>query len=195
LYGILKVKYIKKVIILQSYYFDDQSDIKLIILFIMHNFKMPISNVQLADIVLSHSLTNYFDLHQALESLVSSDYVSYNTEEETIRYVITNKGIETLEFFQDRIPYSVRDMLLLTIRHRIKEINKTTKTECRIEKITSEEYVVECFIYEASDVLFSFTYRVCSKELAIEIANSFKKDPQRVYSGLLEVIIQRDKKV
>ena len=47
-----------------DYKFDSMEDIKLIILTVINDFNIPVSNAMIVDTVLTHSYADYFDIQQ-----------------------------------------------------------------------------------------------------------------------------------
>ena len=52
-----------------DYSFDDTIDVKLIALFIIENFKMPVPSFCIVDLLTLLPFVNYFDLRQRLAEL------------------------------------------------------------------------------------------------------------------------------
>lgn len=95
-----------------DYNFNEKIDVKLITLFIIDNFKMPVPNSYIVDTLTLEPFVNYFDLQQDLAELEQEDLVAHFTEDGNGFYSITEKGTEALSFFSKRIPKTVRERLL-----------------------------------------------------------------------------------
>ena len=76
---------------------DQQLKFKIIILYIINQFSVPLTNQQLTDFILEHDVMNYFDLQQYLTDLVDTSMLEYSTSEGEKYYIITESGKNTLE--------------------------------------------------------------------------------------------------
>ena len=65
---------------------------KLLLLYILKNLKMPITNGQLTDIILENNFINYFILQQYISELVHSSFVKYESVNEKNLLLLTDKG-------------------------------------------------------------------------------------------------------
>ena len=61
-----------------AHYFEEQTDIKLIILFITDNFKCPVTSQQIVEAALEKDILNYFDLAHFQKSIPRNPYVLRN---------------------------------------------------------------------------------------------------------------------
>ena len=82
-----------------DYHFDSKEDIKLIILSVINDFNIPVSNSMIVDTVLVHSFAEYFDIQQYLYELTDAQMVTYYVENETRYYSLTQKGKDAVEYF------------------------------------------------------------------------------------------------
>ena len=171
-----------------DYCFDDKIDVKLITLFIIDSFKMPVPNSFIVDTLMLEPFVNYFDLEQQLSELETEGFVTYYTQESDKFYSLTKKGIEALEFFQVRVPKTVRERLLRTIKLQIKELKNALSIRADYEKLNDIEYKVSLGISEGNYDMLSVSVSVGDEIMAKKICASFKSDPQSLYSEFLSVL-------
>ena len=171
-----------------DYCFDDKIDVKLIALFIIDNFKMPVPNSYLVDILALEPFVNYFDLQQQMGELEEEEFVTYYIEDDARFYSLTEKGTEALEFFSSRIPKTVRERLLRTIKIKIKDLRNALSIKADYEKVNDIEYRVILGIFEGNFDMFKVSISVSDELMAKKICAAFKNDPQTLYSEFLSVL-------
>ena len=66
-----------------DYSFKEKADVKLITLFIIENFKMPVPNYYIVDTLTLEQFINYFDLQQEIGELEEDELITYYIEDDT----------------------------------------------------------------------------------------------------------------
>jgi len=173
-----------------DYSFNDKIDVKLITLFIIKNFRMPVPEAYVVDTVMLQPIVNYFDLADRLGELFDEGFVTYYTENSERFYSITERGEDALEFFSQRIPKTVRERLLRTIKIKIKELKNALSVKATYEKVNDIEYSISLGISEGMYELLGICISVSDEKMAKKICADFKKNPQSIYSELLSVLIK-----
>ena len=69
------------------YKFEEPSEIKLIILYIIENYREPIDNGQITDIFMSHDFVDYFTMQQYLNELLDTHLVDVETAANLARHL------------------------------------------------------------------------------------------------------------
>lgn len=171
-----------------DYSFDEKVDVKLIALFIIDNFKMPVPNSYLVDILALEPFINYFDLQQQMGELEEEEFVTYYIEDDARFYSLTEKGIEALGFFSQRIPKTVRERLLRTIKIKIKDLRNALSIKADYKKVNEIEYAVSLGISEGPYDMFNVSISVSDELMAKKMCAAFKNDPQTLYSEFLSIL-------
>lgn len=171
-----------------DYCFDEKIDVKLIALFIIDNFKMPVPNSFIVDTLALEPFVNYFDLQQQMGELIEEEFVTYYIEDNDRFYSLTQKGTEALEFFSLRIPKTVRERLLRTIKIKIKDLKNALSIKADYKKVNDIEYSVNLGISEGSYDMFSVSISVSEETMAKKLCAAFKNNPQSLYSEFLSVL-------
>ena len=171
-----------------DYSFDQKIDVKLIALFIIDNFKMPVPNSFLVDTLALEPFVNYFDLQQQISELSEEGLVTYYVEDCDKFFSLTSKGSEALEFFSVRIPKTVRERLLHAIKIKVKELKNALSIKADYKKINDIEYSVTLGISEGNFDMFSASLSVGDEILAKKMCAAFKNNPQALYSEFLSVL-------
>ncbi len=171
-----------------DYSFDEKIDVKLITLFIIDNFKMPVPNSYIVDTLYLEPFINYFDLQQQMGELESEELVTYYIEDNVRYYSLTEKGLQALEFFSPRIPKTVRERLLRTIKIKIKDLKNALSIKAEYEKVNDIEYRISLGISEGNFDMFNVSISVSDELMAKKMCAAFKNDPQTLYSEFLSVL-------
>ena len=171
-----------------DYNFNDKIDVKLIALFIIKNFKMPVPNSFIVDTLALEPFVNYFDLSQQMGELEEEEFVTYYAEDNVRFYSLTKKGLQALEFFEYRIPKTVRERLLRVIRIKIKDLKNSLSIKAEYTKVNDIEYAVNLGISEGNYDMFNVSISVSDELLAKKMCASFKNDPQTLYGEFLSIL-------
>lgn len=175
-----------------AHYFDEQTDIKLIILFITENFKCPTTDRKIVEAALKEDILNYFDLEESMSELLKSELLEAYSDGTRTLYQLTEKGKETLSFFEDRIPYSVRETLLRAIKKVRKEEQTQEDITADYEKLDDLTYNVHLCVSESGFPLFTLTLSVPDEKTAAGMCLKFRKDPTRYYQTVFGMLSEEE---
>ena len=85
---------------------------KLIVLFMLDRTDYTMTNTLISNFIVDKGYTTMFNLHEALSEMISSDFISTDTIRDTIHYKITTQGEEALSYFENRLPYAIKEDIL-----------------------------------------------------------------------------------
>ncbi len=171
-----------------DYSFDEKIDVKLITLFIIDSFKIPVPNSYIVDVLALEPFINYFDLQQQIGELEEDEFVTYYIEDNARFYSLTEKGTQALEFFSQRIPKTVRERLLRIIKIKIKDLRNALSIKAEYKKVNDIEYSVSLGISEGNFDMFNVSISVSDELMAKKMCAAFKNDPQTLYSEFLSIL-------
>lgn len=171
----------------------DITENKLILLFILDKIQMPITNTQITEIVMKDELMNYFILQQYLSELTNTSQISVYNEKEKQLYKLTPEGKQTLSYFQNRIPLSIREKILESILEKKKEYKKSAEITSDYFPQTGGGYIVECKIIENETSLIELKLSVGTKEQAKHVCEYWKEHSGKVYTEIISSLsLNRD---
>lgn len=170
-------------------YKPDQSEIKLMLLYAINSLNTEATYTLLDFVVKDSAHINYFELQKYVEMLVDTgDLKEIKTSENAIIYSLTNTGEETLKFFSDKIPFSIREAL----DKKIFEINKNQKSANEIRAdffaISKDEYAVKFLVKEKGVTLLNMEVYAGSRERAKKLASTINENPDSFFTGLNKYI-------
>ncbi len=164
---------------------DELMKIKIIILYILDRLDTPISNAELARIMLEKNYAAYMEIQEALEDLVTDNYISVSENRNSHLYSISAEGAETLSFFYKDIAVSLRDEIdayLSKEQYHLRDLAASTADYFEVKK---NEYIVELKVVERGSEIVNINLMVASPEEADTICNRWKEANVDVYEYLI----------
>lgn len=158
--------------------------IKLLICYILRSVKSDVAVELLPEMLQYEQLANYFEASQAIDELVSDENLVLTDN----RISLTNKGKAAVNELDFILPLSVKEkatraaVALLTRIHIAKE-NKVEITQ------TSNGFSVSCIVYDREIELMRLNLLVPDKAQADAVKSAFMNDPQSVYSGTVNLLM------
>lgn len=163
---------------------------KLIILYMLNKVTFPLNNAQISDFILNKEYTTYFTLQQAISELVDSSLIKEETFKGTTQYHLTDEGINTLEFFGNKIsPAIIEDINAYLSDNKMDLINEVAAV-ADYYKSTNNDYIVECHIREKNSDLVAISISVPSREQAESICSNWKLENQNIYAILMDKLLK-----
>ena len=132
---------------------DDLTVNKLVVLYLLAKVKMPLSLSQLTQIILERAYTDYFSLQQYLAEMVEVGLISQGKETHISWFSITDKGLQTLGFFESRIPSSTHDELNLFIEKNWRTLRNELEVTAEYIPQKNNEFIVHCKVNENDSTL------------------------------------------
>lgn len=165
---------------------------KLTILYILDRVDFPLPSIKLTDFMTSSDFADYFSVRQSLSDLAEDKFINKTTMNGTVCYKITGEGGETLSFFIERIPKSVREK----IDRYMKENKYRLKNEANIltDIYPSEhnDYIVRLRVMERGVALVDINLVAATENEAKLICSNWKKKSSDIYSNLFTALISDD---
>lgn len=168
---------------------SDLAESKLILLYILHKIKLPISNLVLSEIVLSNNILNYFTLQQYIFELISSNLIRNIDRDGKTLMELSDTGQKVLELFKNRIATDRLDQLDLYLDKHIENIKKeiTVTGEYTIDE--NNNFIVALNAYENGSILIDLKVSVATNKQAKELCTKWKENSSDLYSKILNTLI------
>ncbi|WP_142413032.1 DUF4364 family protein [Hathewaya massiliensis] len=162
---------------------------KLLLLYIINEIKLPISNLQLTEIVLENNFLNYFNLQQYLLELNSSGFIKSIEKDEKIRLCITDKGEKVLTMFFSRISEDKVDKVSLYLDKHMENIKKqiTITSDYTIEG--KDNFIVTLGAYENESILIEVKLSVPNNKQARDLCTKWKENSAQLYDNVIKTLI------
>jgi len=181
---------------------------KLIIMYILHKFDMPVSNGSITKLVLETRLMNYFMLQQCLNELCESSLI-LNTDDVDISestaeqqsskpstgsggsYVMTDAGKKTLRYLMNTISPGVRKQLDDIVPAVRREIEEDLLITADYIPESENKYVVICKMREKGFPLIELKAAVGTKKDALDVCDNWKKHSAAIYAEIIESLTKQ----
>ena len=143
------------------------------------------TNSMISDFIISKGYTNLFNLHEALSELIDNKFISTDTIRDTIHYKITNSGEEALSYFENRLPYAIKQDILEYLK--AERINVKNESEIYADYFYNDSnwYTVQCIIKDRKETLMDLKFDVPTKSQAETICNNWRKKSSGIYEYLI----------
>ncbi len=162
---------------------------KLLILYILDNADIPMNNSEITQFLLENNYMNYFLAQQFISELVSSKFIEFSTKDGQEYYHLSNAGKDTLSFFNDRIPQTLKEEVNNKFQKKKEEMVKESQIIGNYYKKSESEYIVNLKVIEKDINLFSMSLNVVSNKQAKMICNNWKKNPHEIYKKIIDLLI------
>lgn len=170
-------------------YYDDVQ-IRLIILFALKTFEISMPQEHLQEVLVWSDILDYFTMMDYIYDMQNIGMITTVEIEGKTCYDITQKGIEMVNLFKDKIPPSVRDRILDNAEKTLSSIERGREIVADIVPIDTRKYLAKCGIYERGVPLLEVNLFAGSRHSAEEILRRFKKDAADLYKTILEKIVE-----
>ena len=162
----------------------EKTDIKLLILYVLSKLPAPIEEGELFEICRCDEGAGWFDWSACLGELVSSG----NAAEEDWEYFITEKGRKNAETLTESLPRSVRRAADEAIAPQIARLQKKNLIKAEVLK-AGEETRIRLSLSDGLSDIMKLELLCPEGEYAGRIRRNFKKDPQKYYNKILDLML------
>ena len=165
-------------------FIHDKLDIKLLVLYIMDRVAAPIDFATLTDLSMCDSGVDYFQFAEAVSELVDSGHLTQDGE----FYAVTDKGRRACSAGES----SLSPVLRQRCDQRLAPLNQALKRKAQVRAELRPQplgYDVCLAMDDDQGSLFSLTLLAPSQEEGQRIADHFLQHPDRIYNGILGVLL------
>jgi hypothetical protein len=161
-----------------------KNDIRILICYILHSVHAPLSGEDLSGILQKKSLANYFEIQDALSSLLKNGNILKN---ESGEYQIGPGGKEIAEHLDDTLPLSVRDKALDAAMKMLARAKN--EREHKVDILEDEDgHRVICHISGGDREMMSVSLSVPDILQAQIVKDNFHENPGGIYEVVLAAL-------
>jgi len=170
---------------------DSQQEVKdkLLILYTIEEFKIPLTNIQLTEFIMELNIMNYFNLQQYLTDLVDNSIIEYTETPEGSYYLIAENGRKMLEFFNDRIYDEYKARIQKSISTKKLAIHKNTQIFSDYVKNSEHDYTVILRVEENDFTLINLELNLVSNKQAKAVCKKWKENASQLYTEIISSIM------
>lgn len=165
-------------------FIHDKLDTKLLVLYIMDRIAAPIDFATLTDLSMCDSGVDYFQFAEAVSELLESGHLTQDGE----LYSATEKGRRACAAGETSLSSVVRRRC----DQRLTPLNQALKRKAQVRAEVREQplgFDVCLTMDDDQGSLFSLTLLAPSQEEGQRIAGYFLQHPDRIYNGILGVLL------
>lgn len=163
-------------------------EIKILICYLLSSIASPLSGEQIAEVVQSEGIANYFETFNALQDLTQSNHLRVEETLENVDfYTVTSLGQASAASLKNSVPSSVKEKAIASANKMIEMIKKLSENKVCIKRVT-DGYIVQCKILDIGSDLLDISLFVGTKEEANVVKKNFLDNPTAVYKAILEVL-------
>lgn len=162
----------------------DKLEIKFLILYIVSRVSEPVTLAELQELTMCDDGIDYFDFAECLNDLVNTEHLRLEDD----CYSITTKGLRNSEICESSLPYSVRIRADKNLAEYHKLLLRRNQVQGRITERENGTYTVKLSLRDDVDSVMDLELMVATEEMAKNLADRFRKNPEKIFSGVLAAL-------
>lgn len=163
---------------------------KLLLLYILKELEIPVTQGQVTDFILENDIMNYFMLQQFLGELKESEFISEEEKDYKQYFIITDKGVSALNYFLDRIPPSLIMKIVDLLSAKKEELMKCAEVTADFTKLGDSDFMVKLQVVENGQTMIDLNLNVASNKQARQICDNWRNNGQHLYGKLINLLIE-----
>ena len=157
---------------------------KLIVLYMLNKVSFPLSSSQIGDFILEKDYTNFLTLQQVFSDLKENNLIASKTVRNRNLFSITEEGMSTLSYFQNRISDDIKKDIIEYLRQNEMELRNEVSVLADYYKSTGGEYEAHLWAKDRDSELVSIKLTVPTEEIAASICTKWQDKSQQIYQYL-----------
>lgn len=173
--------------------FLDRDEMKFAILYTLKRYVEPVTMERLSEVLTwDREVMGYFELAELMNELSEDGYVESKFYMDALCYTLSEKGMDTNDFFFERIPKSIRvkiEKAVHTIKFQEQADPNAVMTE--ILPTAPQQYMASLKMLDAGTPILELQIFAGSKAQAEKAAKELKAQAQDIYQNLIKRIERR----
>lgn len=163
---------------------------RVMILFMLNRVEYPLTNTQITNLILDKEYTDYFQVQQTLADLLASELITAESTHSNTRYRITDAGMETLRYFEDKVSEDIKKEIVAYFRKHNYDLKAESTVFADYYKAAGGGYAARCQVRGEKNSVIDLTLGVGTKEQAEAICRNWKKESTDVYALLMDLLLK-----
>ncbi len=159
---------------------------KLIVLYMLNKVSFPLSSSQIGDFILEKDYTNFLTLQQVFSDLKDNNLIAAKTVRNRTLFSITEEGMNTLSFFENRISDAIKEDVINYFRENEMDLRNEVSVLADYYRSTNGEYEAHLWAKDRNTELVSIKLTVPTEDIASSICNKWQDKNQQIYQYLTE---------
>ncbi|MDO4517216.1 MAG: DUF4364 family protein [Bacillota bacterium] len=171
-------------------FIHDKLDIKFLVLYLMARVASPVDFPTLADLTFCDDGVEYFDFAESVAELVDTEHLTL----EDGKYSITDKGRRNGKICESSLAFSVRrkcDQNLARVNGVLRR-----DAQVRTELLPREDggVTLRLILDDDKGNIMTLDMLTVSPDQADRLAEKFRAEPEKLYHGILQVLLEEEPK-
>lgn len=171
-------------------YRPTEFELQIAVLYVIKNIRSIVDAQMVSSCISSCLDANFFEVGDAAQKLTEADNIAELKVEGKYGFSLTDKGEETVEYFYNSLPFSIREKLIIACE----DINKKLKIEKQVVAepvpIDDHTYMAHLEINEADRPMLKLDLTVGGLETARECCKIFKENNEKIYQEIFRIMFE-----
>ncbi len=169
---------------------DTKTLYKLMILYMLNKVSFPLSNTQITNFFLEKQYTTYFTIQEAINSLLTDNFIREMIHRNSTQYVLTDEAMETITFFSNKLSIEVKEDINSYLVEHHYELKKEIGTTSDYHRTTDGDYIVHCMVKEGNTNLIELNISVPLEHQADVMCANWKNSSGDIYEFVMKHLMQ-----
>jgi hypothetical protein len=166
-------------------FINERVEVKVLILFIMRRLSKPVTLDVLTGLTLCDKWISYFDVTDCLTDLIETKHVRLKDD----KYSLTAKGKRNGEVLEKDLPYTVRFRAESAAAVVCSNQNRDAMIKTNYTAREDGGFRVAVSLSDGIGEIISMELFAANKQQADAIEKGFRKDAERIYLSIIEMLI------
>ncbi len=166
---------------------------KLIVLYMLGKVNFPMTNDQLSRFILTQGYTDYFKFQETMSDLLETGMISGESVRNNTYYSISDKGRETIQYFQYKISDAIRQDIHDYLRSNEYDLREEVSLVSDYTLSKNRQYAVKLKIREQDSYLLDMTLLVPQEEQARAMCDQWQEKSQKIYAYIMKQLMAAEK--
>ncbi len=173
---------------------SDKYEIKILICYLLHSVRVPLTREQLSLIFQEDQLVNYFGFCDALKELIESRHLEVKVQGAEEVYLLNSLGIKTAERMSRSLPKSLRDNVVETAMRLICRLKLESENEVSIRPYQNG-FMVSCIVHDIDFDMMKLELFAPDELQASRMKEKFLSDPASIYRKIVGIMIDSNESI
>ena len=167
-------------------FIQDKLEIKFLILYVASRLIEPVPFEAMQELTMCDDGIDFFDFSECLSNLVESQHLTLSDDG---LYAITEKGLHNGAICESSLPYSVRLRADKNITIFNQKLKRRAQIKSDIQPRPNGTFTVTLAFNDDDDQpLLKMDLMVPKEVMAKELAERFQRNPEQLYTGVLNTL-------
>lgn len=170
-------------------FIHDMLDVKVLILFVMARVSYPVNSQEIYELCYQDDCLSYFDVCTAIPEMVKSGHLK---EQESEKYVITDKGRADGSLTEDSIAYTVKCKAENAVSRFNRQIRRSSFVKTQIIPRDSGDFSVIMALDDEAGNLMTLELMAPDQRQAVRLGKLFEKKAEAVYNLTMAELLDEE---